>query len=990
MRFGLLRLGIGLCGCLVAATLSEGAPSGSPAGEPSTPVPFERLMAEIRAQAARRRRVVPRTRVMPRSQLKYGPDRNYLLNWADRPLFVDRATRVDPLRLYCVAAPGLSREVGIVRRYGLDGLACLTVGAGQALNYRLATDLLPEFPEAEGFILCPEMSARGYDDAAFERYVSVVQQAVRSPHAWRRDGKVIVTSYVADAWPAGRLAEFLAALRARVGDTFLFVADIRGGTPVAEWQFGQLGAEAVEQERARLRGYLDVADGIMFMGANHISDYREDDPAYGLSLNDAFLSDYLAPLFRSVLAEPPYTNKLFGFSAAVAYINQRSGSCKRQDGTRALRRTFEAALAADPDFIGMPEWNEFNENTCVCPTLTRGLATQRLIRHYMRQLHGEPPAPEPDDDPSVPNLIVSYRRILKLGERLDIEVLRLPDGTRSAPCEAVFSLAGADGRILKTWDGLRFDEAGLQEHRLSIATETIGGETMLMPRLTVKGADGTWQDEGRLVPIRLQTSWNWDYLCVNQPLRDLYRPSLAELAIEPAAGKTPAARVRIAGNEELASVEILKQGEAVAAYDRDDEFGLASNMLFHVRFAVFRPMPIEGRLRVDGVSSIAARPDAVDAWDTSGEKPGIARCDREGTTVILGMEATRSWRGLFLTVPRKDLDSGSLDFDLNLGRFRVALADIARGGAWGKTLSGQRLVRVERCDHLMDLPVHVDALDVDASVLLPDWEPEALYSLRMITKRGRISHTVPKRLDDRPRSAAPAPLPVFSETRNAVVAARPGEPAVNLDYTFSRQGGDVLVCAAGRRWDGELGGGIVYGDPFCSDPRYPGGTNVFSAPAWVEEDGNTCLRFDGKWNYLTLPHEALPRGCFTLTLEIKPISVQTQVLFRAYGLGVGPFLLKLRGVRLEGFSFDDRKRMHALPTDLVVPTNQWSTVSVEHDLTEWRFRVGTRVCTLPAAPGPPAEYAPVVVGGFAKPGRGVEAGDRFFDGFLRRLTIRHR
>src|SRR5690606_32328448 len=86
---------------LDAAKAAPAAPATQPqVQQPAAPASaatraeFEKLMAEIRAQADARVPLTPRPLVFSRSQMKYGLEDNYYHQWNDRPLLVNRDYRV--------------------------------------------------------------------------------------------------------------------------------------------------------------------------------------------------------------------------------------------------------------------------------------------------------------------------------------------------------------------------------------------------------------------------------------------------------------------------------------------------------------------------------------------------------------------------------------------------------------------------------------------------------------------------------------------------------------------------------------------------------------------------------------------------------------------------------------------------------------------------------------------------------------------------------
>lgn len=944
----------------------------------------ELLLAELQAKGATRQRVADRTYVMPRSQLKYGLDRNYLHWWHDRPLLTNRATRDSYLNVYRLNEPSFKREVAMAKLYGLDGFAALTVSEGQLTNYQLASRYLAEW-DADDFIVYPELWGAGdRTDDYIERYLTAIRTALASTHSFRVHGKPVITSYIGDGWTPEQLAEVMARLKAAVGDSFYFVADMRHGLPVLPFQKGLLTVEDLQAEQARLRRYLDVCDGIMFMGANHLKVYYADE-AYGDSINAAYISELLVPLFTSVLAEEPYHDKLLGLSAAVSYVNVRGGDAKREDRTRSLRRTLEAVLPAQPDFIGFPEWNEYNENTCLSPTIFRSLSSQRIVRYYTHRLRGEPPTANPGDDRSIPNLILSYRRVLKLGETLHLELLHVPDGTETDTYTAELALLDLQGQLVRQFPPHRFTINELEEQTWSLGTEELADHRALVPRLVIRrdGQEPLIYDH-HFLHVHLDATWNWNYLCVKQPLRDLMRPASASFAAE----RLPNGKVRLAGelqvDEPLNTVEVLRNGTEVYAVDRLDEFKRDNYVTLQIDTISWRGQDFHGTLRLRGASDLYARPVATDNFaDSNATDTGSFVV--EGDTVRFDGVITRAGRGFFLSLPREDVATTTLELRSNLGDLTLPLAELQT--AYAKAFPNQVMITVDIPTRLADLPVPVDAVSTAFSYeLTADPEP-AIFHLRAVSQAGRIYRSRPVLVGD--ATAPPRPLPVYVDRQAApttvTVAA---DRILDLDYSFTPRHGDLLATPAGRRWWGELGGGLEYGAPFNRNANYPRSATD-SSPEWVQEDDRWCLQFDGKGHYVNFPHETLPRGAFSLTMEIKPEADHPQVLLRSHGIRVGAILLKLVDGELRGTYVDTKLGRHELTPGLSVPTAQWSTIRVSYDLQHLRFQVNEDAAEPIPLSVTTHTYTPCVFGGHTKPGFGVDPGDGFFRGKLRRFHLVH-
>ena len=948
------------------------------------------LLENLKQAAAKRKQVTDRTYVFSRSQIKYGSGRNYLHWWIDRPLFHDRATRGPHGAPYQITDASFRKDIGLVKMYGMDGLSSLVVNLGQLTNYIRAADIA-EKCQVKDFMIFPEYYGAGETtDRFFDFYSKALERALASRHAFRVKGKVVIPSYVGDGWTPEQLAGFLKRLRAKYGDTFLFVCDMRHGTPVYQFQSGKLTVDDINERRQRLRAYLEVCDGIMFAGTNHTKKYYAD-TRYGNSMNFDFLENCQNPLFAGAVAEERYRGKLLGLSAAVAYINHRSGSCKREDRTRALRRTFEIAMKARPDFIILPEWNEFNENTCFQPTVLRSFSTQRIIKYYTHQIKNEPPAPNPGDDVSLPNLIVSYRRVVRLGEALYIELLNVPDSRSGKTYTVQLTLNDIDGKEVRKFPVETFAVREMREKTYALATEDFATHRALVPALEIVNTEGKRIRfaEG-LQYLRLDPTRTTNYLCVKQPLRDVCRNVRVSLKSD-AKSRHGKRHVRfnaaVSATEKVASVELLENETEVYGYDRENEFGLNRNILIRLTFASYHAARFKGKVYIRNASTFYCRSAENDNLGTTdpGDKEVAFEVEPDG--ISINAQASRAARHLYITIPGKDVEKAVLELDITRGKLVVPVRKLHESKVFAKTFDRRYLVRLEHFTSLADVPVHVNSRKVAFThTVRPEKCP--IYHVRIITKAGKIFRSKPIMpfRPDRRRSVA---LNVFSATRNKVVPVKVGRDEItDLDYAFDPKHGDLVMPAAGSEWVGELGGGILYGGPFNRGASYPKGA-VKSNPSWVVEDGGRCLKFDGLGNYINLPREALPRGSFTLSFAIKPTSGRNQVLFRNHGMLMGSLMVKTRDGRLYATYLHDWRKLHEFKTGLEVPTNRWSRIEVRYDLKTIVFKVNGKSSKAFPLTARPYYFQPSVFGGHTKPGYGVVPGDRFFEGFLKSLRIIH-
>ena len=466
---------------------------------------------------------LPRPRVFPRNQVKYTFFRNYLFEpgyLIDRPLFFDRTLGQDVILSRAGTYANFVAYADLVKRYEIDGFG-YHCPRGTYLDRTVTALKYSERLNDPAFTFLAEatpglMESGPYLDTLFTKITA-------AKTVWRRNGKAVFSSYCADGVGPARLSRALADLRRKYPGKFLYVAEIRAMFGAAARSFSHYGGvprHEIEAMKTRLREYLDVTDGIMYAGCNHLATA----PRY-TKFNAECYRRIVTPMMRSVVDEPKYRGKkLLGLSAASGYVNHLANSTLLEDGTKTLRRSFEIAMAARPDFIVMPEWNEIHENTNIEPTPFNSLANMRILRHYMRKLRGEPVAPMAGDDRAVPNLVLSYRTHLTLGERLVVELLNVPDGARGR-VEARVVLRDANGRTVSSSERRTLDLGKLESVDFVWPTESLAGRVVLLPALEVRTPDGKVRLYGEGLPyVRLSATRRFHKKCARRPLRDLLRP----------------------------------------------------------------------------------------------------------------------------------------------------------------------------------------------------------------------------------------------------------------------------------------------------------------------------------------------------------------------------------------------------------------------------------------------------------------------------------
>ena len=931
---------------------------------------------------------MPRTLVYSRAQFMYNPQLNYIGRWVDTPLLLDPSLRDDKPNGQCLSGAAFSKMQETVLAYGMDGFACLPGKRGSAFLYEYCA----RSPHA-GFTLVPEISgadgARGAE--ANPRFDGVILPALASPHALRINGKLVVSSYGADSQTPAFWKTVFDAYRRKHGDRFIFLPQLgspggRGwGKWQADYQAGSITPQAVASAKEYLRGYLRGTDGIYLPAtAMFIDGERRFDAA--------FYRDFVIALGKSVLAEPEFKDKYFALTARVGKENcARIGYNLSSYGTETLRLSMEAALAAEPDLIVIPEWDEQNENTCLRPTLCNSFAYLRIMRHYTALTRRAAPSPVPGDDRAVPNLIVSYRKTLVLGERLNVELLNVPDSQQEEAYTVRFAFKDAVGSEVIAFPAKTFNAAALQEHRLIVPSEDFAAHPVLLPSVTVsRGGTARLYEEG-LPYVELRGTWNWDYKWVMQPLRDLLVPQRTDFRLAGETNGVCTFAADVAAAEDLAYVEVLDHHATVYSALNPGETcwreGPGQKVLaFDIQSLFNHEVALNGTISLKGVDAQWLL-DTSYNWPTEYPRPFTGDTYRFAA-VMQGLAPQR----IFAVLPEAAAETAVVRIDLP-GQFvaEVPVRQILESGIYGVPGQGVATLTISRFMRQAFQPYHLKSRSAAfAAGILPDM-PHSIVHLQIVAKSGKTWRSRPIVLN-RGRAEGQRTVTVYSDSKNRPVELLvPAWQAPDIAYAPEPRRGTALACEAGRMFWG-LGGGYpaqvtergrsrtLDTSVFIQASSYPANATR-SAPTLCMQDGLPAWKFDGAGTHLALPSGVIPRRAgYTLSMEVRPESATGQQLLlanRSHTLGTLALLLD-NGV-LKGSFLRDSAQTVQLDTGLPLPPERWSTVQISYDLSNLVVRVNAQTRTL-TCPGPGRYDTPTVVGGFET---------SWFRGMIRNIRVQH-
>jgi len=929
-----------------------------------------------------RPRLTKKTYLFSRSQLKYGLQKtDYLSRWIDQPLFVDPA--LDDGKSTSISYPSFVKMQQFALETGLDGFAFFPETSGRYLAYDFA-----KRSNVPGFHLLNELMPGNGPTSKDD----VVKMALACPQSLRIDGKVVFTSYGADSKPAEYWQKVMDDFRAKYGDQFIFIpaVDRWDGQSMHDWRDKYHANAITPQDISAIKDYLRqwarATDGLYYASA---ASFQNDDH----TLDADFYKNFVIRIMKSVLAEPEFKQKYFALSAVVGHENTtRVGVTLSSDATKSLRESMDAAVAANPDIINIPEWDEENENTSLRPTVYNGTSSMRIMRYYAAKLNDEKLAPVPGDNQVIPNLIISYRKTLVVGNKLEIELLNVPDSTKSTSYNAKLSLETADGKTVYTSPVQNFDGEQMQAHTIIIPSETLAQYQVLLPKLEIDSTDSKSTFSTGLHYIDLRSTWSWDYKWIKEPLRDLMLGTKVLFQVKgKSSDGTLSANANIQASEPLARVQLLDNDDVVYEYSQDDPWREDAD---HVVLSLaWQSMETRGdKHKLKGSITLQNAPAHWSAFGGSGMPQHEVS---DAAAISMDGQLAYSWpQRIFFSIPRAQADKAVLDIAMPgtfEGKIPVQMildkSIYGIAGARGFNFVISRYVRQDEMQPL--LKTHSAQFSVP---VLPDL-PNSVLHVQAIGISGHLYRSGPIVLGT--NSSDQETITTFSDTQNAPVQSQVQKVRVpNINYEFNPQHGSVLVTDAGRPFWGILGGfstlatargGGESGDgtPFVRFERdYPKDATQ-SAPAWIKlDDGTFALQFDGKGTFIALPQGTIPlRSAYTISMDIKPDSATgKQLIIANRNYYTGSISVFTEDGKLKASYAGPNSANPTLDSGLTLPAGKWSHLVIRYDQENITLQIDGKTSKKLPAKGPGLYSTASVVGGF---------GEDWFKGEIKSLKIRH-
>ena len=966
-------------------------------------------------------KILPETLFIVQTQLYPWREqaRGYLMRYPNQPLLVEPDLPYDKGEEgidHWIAGWGsfpsqadYNRTVELVKSYGMDGITMFNRDRHYSAGAHCPVDhlVLPTLTTA------PDGKNFGLFEAALANERKCVVNGRILLEAFNTDSKC-----TAQAFKAG-----CDKVREKFGDRFIFMAElgVLDGYRREFWKTGTLSEESVRKMEECIREWARIADAIKCGQASPAVPMKEKSERV---CSTAFTRRKYEILSR-VLDEPEFRGKKLKVLGAIqAHMNSyMKGHNVIEDCTRTIRRCYENALAFDPDVIIHAEWDEFNENTHLMPTLYSSWTLKRIMRYYTAKGKGRPLVPVDGDDLSKPNLIVSYRKCLSPGERLSIEVLNVPDGSRSGKVETRIDVLDDKGRVLKALEPRTLDEAALAESRYELDTAELAPlSRALQVRLSYKTETGGETVVEGFHPINLAPANTWDHVCARQPLRDLPDITITKadvtdgMASFAAACSEPIRYAMLCGNGCIQYIQgksgepenLFRDGNGWAVFqvspicvgrhtldDNVPPYFLEVPGVDDAEWLYVRDYSNGSRLELRDINCHATPPIylripeaklagaklKVEYVETFGPPP-----DKKALKAMSKAEAQR-----FKIKTNKRKKQTPLNF-----RCEIPLDTVRREGAYtvGKSMKAMT-VTVARFPLQCRYPRVANAGEVSFRVPVDADRNSMFYHFQVVSMSGKTWRSCPFVFE---KDLGMGNMRCWSAMQGkAVTLELPKARMPDVAYSFAPCTGNVLFASTGERhWTGMLGSPYTPATLWNRGARTEGGAikeemmkfwdfRDETVPERVQEpDGSWSIEFDGD-DYANFPWEMWPTfgGC-TIEMDVKPKGVRG----KSQSIWANWFGLYDLGIATDGrlrcgfwdWKSGEEARWQYGP---IVPEGEWTRLKLVNDCEKIEVCMnGKSVLSFPVNM-PAANTLAPILGGCQRDGLG------FFKGRLRNLRISH-
>ena len=785
--------------------------------------------------------------------------------WTDWPLTVDRSLGYLEGRQYHVTWPDLRRTLTEMGEGGMDGA---TFNMGKYANPELIVNALARGESLPVMTVPDYPPGRRMDGHAKPKE----DEPWFAPAFFNRngcffEGKPLVTSYWTFRTTPKEIEERRAYIRKLHGD-FLLVLDT-GLFSTSDWKAklrsGEgISAEDVNGAKERMRRVLRMADGCRLSFYNSVTDVFDGERSFDAD----FFRQHVTPIVQEVYAEPEFKGKLLAMNIGMGHDNAYIGGQRNSsNGTKTLRDSLACALELDPDFVTFFEWDEWNENTGIRPTLWNSFAARRVVRAIKAAAEGRSPEPPlKGDDVAIPNVILSFRKTLALGDSLRFELLSVPDAAATGTAELRLTLRDESGKWLATLPKVELDLTKMDERRVKWDSALAGDACAIVPELEVTwgGRTRTWRDGLPFAEVR--PTANWDRKWVLMPLRDLIDG--ATCSVEPAGSRDGTVRIRakVDSPQAIDRLEVTDGGDIVYSMAGDERTAF----------------------REDEDHYVFASMNFCSVYTRKGATMSIAGVS--GAEWMLGTNRTHGFsRKLFpqaestvdtyVRVVKREATNAVLKLDWpDMGKFEMPLRKVLENGVCSVSGTNGFCMGVHRFNRQAAFFSPVNARRAESVAdIVPDL-PVSVIGGHALTADGKICRAKPIVVGA--RSGELQAISVWSEEQKKAVTVKVDRARLpHLAYDVSgKRTGTVAKSGYGWAYNGILGGSTAVGtrrnrggdsrQHCCTDER---NGKPSRAPSVTGEGREAEMHFDGTGTYFVMPGGVIPTTCaYRFSFEFRP------------------------------------------------------------------------------------------------------------------------
>ena len=573
---------------------------------------------------------------------------------------------------------------------------------------------------------------------------------------------------------------------------------------------------------------LKFVDGILFAGQNHIIEPPHTNRFYYKFYHDIFI-----PLLNEVMNQPQNRKKLLGLGISKGYANHIAGSLQSEDGTAALRSIIEYASKINPDYIVLVEWNEIKERTNLEPTIADGRSSMRILRYYFNKLKGIKNEPLPGDNINTPNIILTYRPQLAPGEKLEFELLNIPDtaNTKNAYYKVKLELENLSGKIVKSFPYRKIKADDIAETLFTTyADSKLAPQYILLPKLTVITPDGKTKVYDNGFPyINISAVELRDEKYYKIPLRDLADMQRCQFSAE-LKGNTAQITASIKDSDKIAFAELLRNRRPVFSAVEDPDYKIDNNKsLIKISWNAWKEAHKD--FPSITITTTGGKIHKVKASNRGWGRDFSPKLINDNKVTVKLRKLTHgARRGVYLIV-----DKTAEKMTISSGKFSktISLKQLQKNGFY-RVLPGNGFnLMIEDFHRIADLPPHLNKSAYTFKKIIQDISARDIISMRYITKNGRIYRTKPQVFSDISKTIT---INVWNDKTKKTDRIKVSSEAVKpIIYKFDPSYGAMLSAPGfDSRYYAQLGGSTNYGDPFFNRDNFPRG-QLSLQPEWAKD-----------------------------------------------------------------------------------------------------------------------------------------------------------